>query len=100
MLDNPQHIDYHQYIMKLTSACASCFAGLSCQARIGIINLLQKKGETSVLEIAKHFKLKQPTITHHLQYLKEAGVLSSKKKGRKVYYSINPKCKNKECNIF
>lgn len=86
--------------MKFTSSCASCFAGLSCQARIGIINLLQEKREMSVLEIAKHFKLKQPTITHHLQYLREAGVLSSKKKGRKIFYFINPKCKPEECSIF
>lgn len=86
--------------MKLTSACASCFAGLSCQARIEIINLLQKKREISVMEIAKHFKLTQPTITHHLQYLKDAGVLASKKKGRKVFYFITEKCKKGECNIF
>ncbi len=86
--------------MKLSSACAGCFAGLSCQARIEIINLLQEKGEMSVMEIAKHFKLKQPTITHHLQYLKEAGVLASKKKGRKVYYFITDKCKKGECGIF
>ena len=86
--------------MKLTSACASCFAGLSCQTRIGMINLLQEKKEMSVMEIAKHFKLKQPTITHHLQYLKEAGVLNSEKKGRKVYYFISEKCKKGECGIF
>ena len=86
--------------MKLTSACVSCFAGLSCQARIEIINLLQKKREMSVMEIAKHFKLTQPTITHHLQYLKDAGVLASKKKGRKVFYFITEKCKKGECNIF
>lgn len=86
--------------MKLTSACAGCFAGLACQTRIGIINLLQEKKEMSVLEIAKHFKLKQPTITHHLQYLKDAGVLDSKKKGRKVYYFITAKCKKGECGIF
>lgn len=86
--------------MKFTSACVSCFAGLSCSARIEIIKLLQEKRKMSVLEIARHFKLTQPTITHHLQYLKESGVLASKKKGRKVYYFINPKCKDKECNIF
>jgi DNA-binding transcriptional ArsR family regulator len=86
--------------MKLTSACASCFAGLSCQSRIGIINLLQEKNEMSVMEIAKHFKLKQPTITHHLKYLKEARVLGSKKKGRKVYYFLSEKCKKEGCDIF
>jgi DNA-binding transcriptional ArsR family regulator len=87
-------------MMKLSSSCASCFAGLSCSARIEIINLLEKKKEMAVNEIAKHFKLTQPTITHHLQYLKEAGVLASKKKGRKVYYFIDSKCQNKECNLF
>ena len=54
----------------------------------------------SVMEIAKHFKLTQPTITHHLQYLEEAGVLTSKKKGRKVFYILDPKCQDKECEIF
>jgi DNA-binding transcriptional ArsR family regulator len=87
-------------MMKLTPACASCFAGLACQTRIGMINLLQEKKEMPVMEIAKHFKVTQPTITHHLRYLKEAGVLDSKKKGRKVYYFISEKCKKGECGIF
>ena len=86
--------------MKLKSSCVGCFAGLACQSRIEILNLLEKKKEISVMEIAKHFKLTQPTITHHLQYLEEAGVLTSKKKGRKVYYLLDPKCQDKECKIF
>ncbi len=86
--------------MKLTSACATCFAGLACQTRIGIISLLQEKKEMSVMEIAKHFEVTQPTITHHLKYLKDTGVLNSRKKGRKVYYFISEKCKKGECGIF
>lgn len=86
--------------MKLNSGCSGCFAGLSCAARIEIINLLKDKDEMSVLEIAKHFNISQPTITHHLQYLKEAGILNSKKAGKYVYYFINLKCSLKECEIF
>ena len=86
--------------MKFTSACAGCFAGLASQTRIAIINLLQEKKEMSVMEIAKHFNLSQPTITHHLQYLKEVGILDSKKEGRKTYYFISEKCKKGECGIF
>lgn len=86
--------------MKLTASCTSCFSGLSTQARIGIINLLREKGQVSVLEIARHFALRQPTITHHLQYLKAAGILSSQKQGRQVFYFIDPKCKRKECHVF
>lgn len=85
--------------MKILSGCAGCYAGLSCDVRIKIINLLEEKGEQSVLEIAKHFKVKQPTISHHLKYLRDAGILSSKKKGKKVFYLVDPKCKGK-CKLF
>lgn len=86
--------------MKMTHACSGCFAGLSCETRMEIINLLQEKKRMSVSEIAKHFKLSQPTVTHHLKFLEEVGLLSSKKEGRMVYYTLAPDCKNKDCNIF
>lgn len=86
--------------MSLGSSCAGCFAGLSCSTRIEIVNLLEEKGTMSVLEIAKHFNVTQPTVTHHLQYLKESGILQSNKEGRKVYYFIHPKCHSKNCKIF
>lgn len=85
---------------QFNSACSGCFAGLACGSRLEIINLLAEKGEMSVLDIVKHFKIAQPTITHHLKYLQEAGVLASKKEGRKVYYFLNPKCGFDECKIF
>ncbi len=84
----------------MTSSCAGCFSGLSCSARTEIINLLQEKKKMSVMEIAKHFNLSQPTITHHLQYLKEVGILASEKAGRKTYYFIDSKCNNETCGIF
>ncbi len=86
--------------MKLKSGCVGCFAGLSCNSRIEIINLLKEKGKLSVLQIAKHFEITQPTISHHLQYLEEAEILISEKVGRKVFYSIHPKCQKKNCQIF
>jgi len=100
LLDKPQYIDYHQYVVKFMTSCASCFAGLSDKTRVGIVNLLLEKSKMSVLEIAKHFNLTQPTITHHLKYLEKAGVLSSLKKGRKVYYFISQKCKKGRCKLF
>ena len=86
--------------MKLTSQCCDCFAGLSCQSRMEIINLLKEKNQMSVSEIAKHFKISQPTITHHLKFLEEINLLTSKKEGRNVYYSLHPDCKNTDCGIF
>lgn len=86
--------------MSLGSSCAGCFSGLSCSIRIEIINLLEENRKMSVLEIAKYFNVTQPTITHHLQYLKESGILQSEKEGRKVYYFIHTKCQKKDCKIF
>jgi len=85
--------------MDFNNSCSGCFAGLSCGIRIEIINLLKEKKKLSVSEIAKNFKVTQPTITHHLQYLKESEILTSKKEGRMVFYSLNPKC-NKGCGLF
>jgi predicted transcriptional regulator len=86
--------------MKLKPQCAGCFASLSCGIRVQIINLLRKNKQMSVMEIAKHFKLSQPTITYHLQYLKKMGILTSERKGRKIIYRIHPKCGVESCEIF
>lgn len=86
--------------MKFNSSCVNCFAGLSYLPRLKIIVFLQKKERASVMEITKHFQLTQPTITHHLQYLKKVGILDSQKEGRRVYYFIKPKCKEGKCSLF
>ena len=85
--------------MKLQTSCVECYACLSSGTRVKILNLLKAEKKLSVLDIVKHFKLTQPTISHHLQYLKKAGILSSEKQGRKIYYFINSKC-GAQCNVF
>ncbi len=84
----------------MDSGCAGCFAGLSCSSRIEIIGLLQEKPEMSVMEIAKHFQIAQPTITHHLKYLEDSGIVTSRKEGRKVFYKLHPKCDENICKLF
>lgn len=86
--------------MKLDYACLGCYAGLSCGSRMEIVNLLQEKGRMSVLSIAKHFRISQSTITYHLQYLKRAGLLDSKKEGTKIYYFVKDNCRGKKCRVL
>lgn len=86
--------------MRFKADCSGCFAGLSCGIRIEIVNLLRDRKRLTVTEVVKHFKVTQPTITYHLQYLKRMGILKSEKEGRKVYYFIGPKCGRDSCNIF
>ncbi len=61
---------------------------LSDETRIEILDLLGR-GEMHVNEIASHHTISRPTISHHLQILKRAGIVESRKEGKEIYYSVN-----------
>ncbi|MBN1975925.1 MAG: winged helix-turn-helix transcriptional regulator [Anaerolineae bacterium] len=64
---------------------------LADETRQAILELLTDQ-ELNVSEIAAHFDLSQPTISHHLGLLRRAGVVLTQKKGRYVFYSVNRCC--------
>ena len=64
------------------------FKALNDQTRREIIGLL-KAGDMTAGEIADHFDISRPSISHHLDLLKQADIVSSIKKGQFVYYSLN-----------
>jgi ArsR family transcriptional regulator, arsenate/arsenite/antimonite-responsive transcriptional repressor len=43
-----------------------------------------------VCELATAFDLTQPTISHHLKVLREAGIIASERRGTWVYYRLEP----------
>lgn len=63
------------------------FTALSDDTRRKMLVLL-KKGSMSAGEIADHFDISKPSITFHLKILKEAELVSSKKKGQFVIYTL------------
>lgn len=66
----------------------SLFKALNDQTRRDIIELL-KGGDMTAGEIADHFEISKPSISHHLDLLKQADIVSSEKKGQFIYYSLN-----------
>lgn len=64
------------------------FKALNDQTRREILDLLKTKN-MSAGEIADQFNISKPSISHHLDLLKAAGLISSEKKGQYVIYSIN-----------
>lgn len=59
--------------------------------RIKILLLLSKSyREMCVCELEAALKLPQPTISHHLSLLEQAGLLHRSKKGKWVFYKLNP----------
>jgi DNA-binding transcriptional ArsR family regulator len=66
----------------------SIFKALNDESRRRILELLQQ-GDLSAGAIAAHFSMTAPSISHHLDILKQAGLVSTAKEGQFVYYSLN-----------
>ncbi|MEA4987691.1 MAG: metalloregulator ArsR/SmtB family transcription factor [Anaerovorax sp.] len=64
------------------------FKVLGEDARIDILNILGKQ-ELNVSEIADKMRISRPTVSHHMQVLKRAGIVSSRREGKEIYYSVN-----------
>lgn len=64
------------------------FKALGDPTRRQIIELLRKKDMTAG-EIADHFNMSKPSISHHLDLLRQADVVQSVKEGQFITYSLN-----------
>ena len=67
---------------------AQVFKALGDPVRLRLVSLIgaHQGGEVCVCELATAFDLSQPTISHHLKVLHEAGLLDREKRGVWVYY--------------
>jgi len=64
------------------------FKALNDPTRREILELL-KKGDLTAGEIADQFNISKPSISHHLDLLRQAGLVQSVKEGQFMYYSLN-----------
>lgn len=64
------------------------FKALSDKTRRQIINLLKTK-DLSAGEIAEHFQISKPSISHHLNVLKQAHLVMDERHGQNIIYSLN-----------
>lgn len=62
---------------------------LSDETRQRILEILQKEGEKCVSELVDLFNVSQPTISHHLNFLKQANLVVSRREGKQIYYRAN-----------
>lgn len=72
---------------------ASRFKALSDPSRLRILSIVasNKNAETCVCDLPEPLGLKQPTVSHHLKILVDAGLLHREKRGVWAYYSIVPR---------
>ena len=71
---------------------AQIFRALGDPVRLRLVSLIgaHQGGEVCVCDLTSAFSLTQPTISHHLKVLREAGIIDSERRGTWVYYRLVP----------
>ncbi|MFD3493867.1 ArsR/SmtB family transcription factor [Streptomyces sp. NPDC058690] len=71
---------------------ARMFKALSDPVRLRLLSLIasHEGGEACVCDLTGPFDVSQPTISHHLKVLREAGLVGSERRGTWVYYWVLP----------
>ena len=69
---------------------AERFRALADPTRVAIVNRLSAAGELCVCDLNAAFPLSQPTISHHLKILREAGLVDATRRGTWAYYRLVP----------
>ena len=70
---------------------ASVAKALGDPIRMQLVDVLRKHaGKVCVCELVALFDLSQPTVSHHLKVLREAGIVGSERRGLWAYYYVEP----------
>ena len=66
---------------------ARVFKALCDPNRVRILELLQT-GEVCACALLEQLEISQPTLSHHMKAMVEAGLLTERKQGKRTYYAI------------
>ncbi len=73
-----------------TEEAARLFKALADETRLAILRQLREEGEVCACDFQACCTLAQPTVSHHLKVLREAGLVTAEKRGLWVHYRLNP----------
>lgn len=74
-----------------TERLAALARALGDPVRVQLVHVLRaRSGELCQCELAPLFDVSQPTLSHHLRKLREAGIVTVERRGVWAYYSIDP----------
>jgi ArsR family transcriptional regulator len=81
---------------------ASMLKAIADPARLRLLSLVlsHEGAEACVCDLLPHFDLSQPTISHHLKVLHEAGLVDREKRGTWVFYKARPAAMEALGNLF
>jgi DNA-binding transcriptional ArsR family regulator len=64
------------------------FKALADPTRREILRLL-RRGEMTAGELAERFDMTRPSMSHHFSVLKQADLVTTRREGQQIYYSLN-----------
>jgi DNA-binding transcriptional ArsR family regulator len=69
---------------------AARLKALGHPVRLGIALRLAAEPETCACDFADVFRVSQPTVSQHLKVLREAGLVTTRRRGTQICYSLDP----------
>ena len=81
-------------------ATATLFRALGDPARVRLINILATSGTVCVCDLQAPLGLSQPTVSHHLKKLADAGLVEREQRGRWAYYSLDNEAMARLAGLF
>jgi DNA-binding transcriptional ArsR family regulator len=79
---------------------AATFKALADPTRVAIVNRLSTADEVCVCDLTAAFELSQPTISHHLRILRDAGLIAAEPRGTWAYYRLVPDAIDRLRGVF
>ncbi|MFF8905898.1 ArsR/SmtB family transcription factor [Streptomyces olivaceoviridis] len=83
-------------------ALAKVFKALGDPVRLRLLSMIASRsgGEVCVCDLTPAFDLSQPTISHHLKLLRQAGLIDCERRGTWVYYWLVPEMTDRLAGIL
>lgn len=80
---------------------ARVFKALGDPNRLRLLSVIasHESGEVCVCDLSEPLELSQSTISHHLKVLREAGLVTSERRGTWVHYSLVPEVLDRVANV-
>ena len=79
---------------------ALIFKAFCDESRLRIVDLIRATDEICACVLLEDLSISQPTLSHHMKILVESGLVSSRKEGKRIMYSLSTDSIKKSINIL
>lgn len=90
---------YHDAVKRTLDPDVRLLQALADPTRLAIVRQLAVDTEVCACDFTACCDVSQPTVSHHLKVLREAGVVTSERRGNWIFYRLDPDAANRLASI-